>query len=54
MKKTCHQLNFEFGRILGNAHLLACKSKIGEKVDTSEIKEDLKCLNLKIYPIDLI
>ena len=35
-------INFEYGRILGNAHLLACKIKIGEKVDTSEIKEDLK------------
>ena len=42
-------INFEFGRILGNAHLLACKSKIGEKVDTSEIKEDLK----KFKPEDL-
>ena len=42
-------INFEFGRILGNAHLLACKSKIGKKIDTSEIKEDLK----KFKPEDL-
>ena len=42
-------INFEFGRILGNAHLLACKSKIGKKIDTSEILEDLK----KFKPEDL-
>lgn len=42
-------IDFEFGRILGNAHLLACKSKIGEKIDTGELKEDLK----KFKPKDL-
>ena len=40
-------INFEFGRILGNAHLLACKYKIGEEID--KIKEDLK----KFKPEDL-
>ena len=43
-------INFEFGRILGNAHLLACKSKIGEKIDTSEIKEDLKMFKPEDLP----
>ena len=52
MKKdlSLHQeIDFEFGRVLGNAHLLACRMKSGKSINTKQLKDDLK----KFKPSDL-